>query len=139
MCFIKNACPKLEWIYNTRHGIIRQGIISSYIIHSLLFLPPVATLAVFFYLCMENNNVAKCPTTNGNTARHTQHTSRATERNHRATQDAPGGRDRVSEIKKVLPEGGGVCTVGYPAPPAYFIKFETGVPFIHKNCYKSHG
>ena len=29
--------------------------------------------------------------------------------------------------KKVLPRVGGVRTVGTPAPPAYFIKFENGV------------
>ena len=52
---------------------------------------------------------------------------------------SPQGQNRVSEIKKVLPDRGGLCTVVYPAPPAYFTKFETGVPFIHKNRCNTHG
>ena len=88
---------------------------------------------------MENNDRTKCPTMHGNITRHTDIPTGQRNATTGQRRTPHKGRNRVSEIKKVLPEGGWVCTVGYPAPPAYFIKFETGVPFIHKIRYKSHG
>ena len=106
---------------------------------TLLLLPPVAARWRSFLFVNRKKQRHKTPTDKRKHGKAYQNTNRQTERNHRATQDAPGGRDRVSEIKKVLPRVGGHCTVGYPAPPAYFIKFENGVSFIHKNRYNTHG
>jgi hypothetical protein len=84
---------------------------------------------------MENNNVTKCPTTHGNKARHT---NTPTEKEAQPQGNA-GTPTRAGKKKKVLPPGGGVCTVGYPAPPVYFIKFENDLPTIIRNRHKPHG